>query len=122
MTPMISKIVGVGVDIEEVSRFYNLPFKDNQNFYKKIFTEKEIKYCLAKGSPPACFAVRFSAKEAVVKALPEDINDLLKIEIVKVGKIPQVKVANCLHKIHLSLSHSKTSAIAFVVVQKSVEI
>ena len=40
--------IGIGVDIVEINRFQEKPFEKNENFYKKIFSESEIKYCLQK--------------------------------------------------------------------------
>ena len=41
----------IGTDIEEVSRFRNKKFYENKSFYKKIFTDDEIDYCLGKIDP-----------------------------------------------------------------------
>ena len=35
---------GIGVDIVKISRFKDKPFLSNKNFYKKIFSDSEIKY------------------------------------------------------------------------------
>ena len=37
---------GIGIDIVKVTRFKNKPYLSNKNFYKKIFMDSEIKYCL----------------------------------------------------------------------------
>ena len=42
---MIKKF-GLGTDIVSVKRFEEKPFCSNQIFYKKIFLDSEIKYCL----------------------------------------------------------------------------
>jgi holo-[acyl-carrier protein] synthase len=63
--------LSIGTDIEEVARFRKLPFDQNANFYRKIFTEREINYCLQKADPYPHFAARFCGKEAVVKALSD---------------------------------------------------
>tara|TARA_B110000495_G_scaffold147025_1_gene129928 strand:+ start:297 stop:479 length:183 start_codon:yes stop_codon:yes gene_type:complete len=39
---------GIDIDIIEIKRFQEKPFEKNMYFYKKIFTEFEIKYCLNK--------------------------------------------------------------------------
>ena len=108
-------ITGIGVDIEEISRFKNLPYVDNQTFYKKIFTEDEIKYCLSKSNPAQHFAARFCAKEACMKALQEEVKDYTKIEVFFDGEKPVVKWKNKI--VHLSLSHEQDKAIAFVIVE-----
>ena len=57
--------MAVGVDIEDISRF-----KDkSEEFIKRIFTDLEQEYCYKFSKPESHFAVRFCAKEAVIKAL-----------------------------------------------------
>ena len=41
----------------------------NKKFLSKIFTEKEIEYCMKRADPKKHFAVRFAGKEAIIKAL-----------------------------------------------------
>lgn len=57
--------VGVGVDVELCSSIA----MDNATFMERNFTAKERAYCASKPDPLASFAGRWSAKEAVVKAL-----------------------------------------------------
>ncbi|KAG0363748.1 3-oxoacyl-[acyl-carrier-protein] synthase [Podila minutissima] len=56
---------GVGVDVEMVSAI-NI---ENETFLERNFTAQEIEYCLSRPDPQASFAGRWSAKEAVVKAV-----------------------------------------------------
>ncbi len=62
-------IKGLGNDIIEIDRIRQAIEKHGTHFHKKIFTKAEIDYCLEYQDPTLCFAGRFSAKEAVVKAL-----------------------------------------------------
>jgi fatty acid synthase subunit alpha len=58
----------VGIDVEDISAVN----ADNDTFLERNFTPAEVKYCLAKTSgrsPQQAFAGRWSAKEAVFKAL-----------------------------------------------------
>lgn len=111
-------ILCVGVDIEDISRFQVLPYKKNEKFYKKVFTMKEIKYCLSKAKSAQHFTVRFCAKEATVKAVQKEI-DLKDIEVIKENKIPKIKVKDFeKYKIHLSLSHNNNFGIAVVIIEK----
>lgn len=58
----------VGFDVEDISAINT----DNDTFLERNFTEGEMKYCLASTtgrSPQKAFAGRWSAKEAVFKAL-----------------------------------------------------
>ncbi len=109
-------IKGIGVDIEEVSRFRKLPYKSNQFFYKKIFTPVEIKYCLSKADPYQHFAARFAAKEAVLKAFGDNAHIGWKdIKIIndKNGKpLCIYKDRNFKKQILISISHTKNYAVA----------
>ena len=109
------KIKGIGVDLENISRIRCSA--DKKNFYKKIFTKKEIKYCLSKSNPYQHFAARYCAKEAFAKATDEKIKDLKDIEIVNdLNGRPHIKYKN--FKVHLSLSHTKDIAVAFIIIEK----
>ena len=66
------EIIGIGVDIESINRFKNIPFELNERFYRRIFTPFEIEYCLKKKNMYSHFAGRFAAKEAVIKALSKE--------------------------------------------------
>jgi holo-[acyl-carrier protein] synthase len=63
--------LSVGVDIEEVVRFEKLI--RNKRFLARVYTPQEVAYCRAKKNRVQHFAVRFAAKEAVWKALSEDL-------------------------------------------------
>lgn len=112
----------IGVDIEDISRFEN----KSQEFLDRIYTKLEQEYCLSKVKPESHFAVRFCAKEAVVKALNSmDLNhpQLNQIEVYhNKNKAPQIKLPDSNEydnlDIELSLSHDKTKAVAFVIIEK----
>lgn len=105
-------IKGIGVDIEEVARFQKRPYSKNRSFYEKIFSKKEITYCLKSPSPAASFAARFAAKEACVKAAGGLIKIVSQVEVVMQKNKPTIIMKK--RKIFLSLSHTKTHAIAIV--------
>ena len=113
----------IGVDIEEVNRFRKIKFSENRDFYNKIFTPKEISYCLSKNDPYQYFTARFCAKEAILKALDKSHGLSMKsIEILKnafgapIVKVHHLDLDN--FKYILSLSHTKSIAIAFAIVIK----
>lgn len=116
----------VGVDCQEVGVFAERDIKTNREFYSRLFTEKEIDYCVSKALPPQHFAVRFAAKEAVIKALVSEHIQHKSVEILnyKSGE-PYIKLMDSeLRKkfsLKVSLSHSKSIAIAFVVGHKNTE-
>lgn len=112
----------IGVDIENIKRFRKFSSKKN-NFLKNIFTEQELDYCFSKIDPASHLAVRFCGKEAVLKAMSSLVKTNLpmnKIEINNNKKgVPKVKILNSKYKhfsISISLSHSKNTAVAFIII------
>jgi holo-[acyl-carrier protein] synthase len=105
----------IGVDIENISRFEEKEYRKNLNFYKKIFTAKEIQYCLKKSNPYKHFTARFCAKEAAIKACDKKIWDLTTIEISIMNDKPNIKLPE--NKIGVvSLSHTDQYAVAIVMI------
>lgn len=109
----------IGVDCVEIERFEGI--LDNERLLNRLFTSNEIAYCRSKAYPPAHFAVRFAAKEAVIKAfsglgLKIHLHD---IEVLKdKNKVPYVTIHDqdlSDHNVKISLSHSKTTAVAMAV-------
>lgn len=114
----------VGVDCEKISRFKRLPYNKTEHFYERVFTPREIEYCISSREPYHRFAVRFAAKEAVIKALNGILRPYYKdIEVRKekngepkihIDKKRFREIKNL--SMSLSLAHSKSHAIAFVIV------
>lgn len=112
----------IGTDIEDINRFEN----KSQRFLDRVFTAQEQEYCLLKALPASHFAVRFCAKEAVIKALNSmGINhpQLNQIEVYHDAKgCPKIKLPNIKEyaelNIKVSLSHDRTKAIAFVIISE----
>jgi holo-[acyl-carrier protein] synthase len=122
-------ILGIGTDIIRIDRIRRLLGK-YPGFVEKVFTSNEIEYCSSKGDPAQSYAVRFAAKEALMKALGTGWDEKvgwLDIEIIRIADgRPEIAV----HKrtaelvasmgvvnIHLSLSHEKEYATAMVVLE-----
>ena len=113
--------IGIGVDLEQISRFSQIP-QDNDRFFGKIFTESEIEYCISKHNPAQHFAARFVGKEAIVKALSDlEIPPLnyTDIEIINSPNgIPKVLLKSPNYsniQINISLTHSNDMAMGFAV-------
>jgi len=62
-------IAGIGCDIIEVARMKKELSQFDMGAGKEIFTEFEIADCSGRRHPEKHFAVRFAAKEALLKAL-----------------------------------------------------
>ena len=87
----------------------------------KVYTKKEIKYCLGEANPVQHLAVRFAAKEAAIKALHQlGLANISwrDIEVVRTAKAGPALKINKLTKarVKVSLSHSQISALAMVVI------
>lgn len=116
---MIEKL-GIGIDITEIEQFRKIPYKSKPNFYKKLFHESEIKYCLRYKNSSEHFAGKFSIKEAVMKSLGKQI-PMLNIETSHSGLRPAVKLRGKLagqYRFLVSLSHEKNTAVAVVISEK----
>ncbi len=122
-------IVGIGIDIIEVERIRKAIETYGERFLKRVFTEKEIEYCEAfKENKYLHYAVRFSAKEAFSKAIGTGLTQGFKLNEIGIvneenGK-PLVELLGDLnkrwsdYKILVSLSHIRSVATAFVVIEK----
>ena len=126
-------IVGTGIDIievERVQRALTRPATGNR-FRQRVFTKAEIEYCESRGHPRyQSYAGRFAAKEAVMKALGTGWNrhaGWTDIEVVRRrGHPPQITLhgnaaefasRSGIVRFHLSISHTASSAIAYVIAE-----
>lgn len=116
--------ISTGVDIENIQRFEK--YSANDDLVKRVFSQKEIEYCFSHRLPAQHLAVRFSAKEAVYKALSSlniSVINYSDIEITNTDKgVPQVSILKKGFenlKFRLSLSHGNGNALASVIVIKT---
>ena len=116
--------ISCGTDIIEIKRIQDAIEKYQEKFKNEIFTENEINYCEShKSQKYQHYAARFSAKEAIFKAISCNLDKNYSwkdFEIINnnIGK-PQVNLKNKIleiESIDVSLSHCKEYAIANVVV------
>ena len=117
-------IVGIGIDIIEIARVAKAYRRWGKAFLSKIYTETEIAYCLSKHNPAPSLAARFAAKEAAFKALSQagvEIRSWQDVEISSgQGGKPEliIKSAGAL-VLHLSLSHTRGTAVAVVTAESA---
>ena len=116
-------VLGIGVDITEVARIRTLYLK-NPGFLKRFFTPEEIAYCRKGANIHERIAARFSAKEAVIKALDRKDLPLKAISVSKTatGRPVAVLKGRGLKgiTIMLSLSHTSRYACASAVALKTI--
>ncbi len=122
-------ILGIGIDIVEINRIQDSIERLGDKFLNKIFTKKEIEYCLSRANKYQHFAVRFAAKEAVYKALASGWNKGLSwqdIEVInKPDGLPEINLKGNLKtflsddkELKVSLSHSNNYAVSNAVIYK----
>ena len=106
---------GIGIDISNIERFRKKSFETNKSFYEKIFTHKEILYCLKFKNSYERFAGKFALKEAVIKSLDRKIN-FSEIETSHLKSKPMIKLIGSKEKYNflVSLSHENNYAVAVV--------
>ena len=116
--------LSTGVDLIDIARIRDAIDRHGQRFIARIFTETEQR---ESGGRPASLAARFAAKEATAKALGCGIGDVgwLEIEIrgdenhaphlYLHGEGEKLAKKLGLSNWSVSLSHTESQAIAFVV-------
>ena len=123
-------IHGLGIDIVRIERMKQVVEKWGPRFLERVFTKNEISYCYEKKEPYLSLAVRFAAKEALIKAAgsvsPLSLKD---IEVVNAesgkpylrfaGTLEKVLQEKLIKKVHLSLSHEHEYGVACVILEKN---
>ena len=121
----------VGIDIIDIERI-KAAVERTPRFLYRIFTKTELEYCFSKSDPYPSLAVRFAAREAVRKLDPVFTSGVLfqDIEVFTHGdgrpelKLHGAALEKCrqqgISELSISLSHSKTQAVAAVIAKKEV--
>ena len=122
-------MIGIGCDLAEVERIRHAI--ERKGFKERVFTREEIHYCTGPhGDKAQSYAARFAAKEAFLKAVGTGLRgggQLTEISVTndELGK-PELKVTGYyaayaeklgVKKIHLTLSHTASTAMAVVVLE-----
>jgi holo-[acyl-carrier protein] synthase len=126
----INMIIGIGIDIIEISRIKKSIEKYGAHFLDKIFTPREIEYCESKASKYQHYAARFSAKEAVAKAMSTGFNSEFTWQNIEVFNaptgMPYVKLTGKLEtfladgkELKISMSHSQDYTTCVAIIYKS---
>ena len=121
-------IIGTGIDMVEISRIKNAAKKWRKIFLLKILTDKELEYSNEKTSSYQHLAARFAAKEAVLKALGSGLTSRMEWRDIEVwneesgkpnvrltGEVERVSQARGVSNIIISMSHTRTYAVASVI-------
>jgi holo-[acyl-carrier protein] synthase len=120
-------IQGIGVDVVDVQRLRKVIEEQAAFFLNKVFTTPEIEYCRARKNPHEHYAARFAAKEAVAKAMRTGWSGAFRWKDVEVVNEPSGAPSVILYKevadaladsvLHLSMSHTENTVVAFVVIE-----
>jgi holo-[acyl-carrier protein] synthase len=121
-------VTGIGIDIIEISRIEQSIAQYGDIFLSKLFTDNEILYCKSKQFPTQHYAARFAAKEAFSKAVATGWSGEFEWKNIEVKNDPTGKPDFILYgktaetlkgySVFLSMSHSDTTVVAFVVIEK----
>ena len=132
MEKWVLDVVALGTDIVEVERIEHVCREHGVAFLDRVFTADERAYCDTKKASCEHYAGRFAAKEAVLKVLDAG-NDIganwQELEVVRSpsGR-PEVRLHGAakeradtmgIEGWHLSISHSRTSAMAVALATRS---
>jgi holo-[acyl-carrier protein] synthase len=125
-------IVGIGIDAVDIDRVGRMFADKGDRMLQRLFTGDELSYIRNKAAPAQHLAVRLAAKEAAYKALSG--NDLARgigwrdVEVVsRADGSPYLRLHGhaerrfhelCGTSIHVSLTHSQTTAVAVVIVER----
>lgn len=123
-------VLGIGVDIIEIDRIKKVIDRFEYKFLNKIYTDKEIEYCINKVNKYQHFAARFAAKEAIYKALTETGQKIANWKNIEVfnqsnglpivntyGKLKEYLADN--KEIKLSISHSDNYVVCFALINSA---
>lgn len=124
-------MVGTGIDIVNIHRVERLMARWGDLFLGRVFTEKEIAWCQRRARPSECFATRFAAKEAFLKALGWGLRNGIQWKDIEVENDPMGKPTFSfhrkakevfetlrIHKAFLTLSHERPYAVAHVLLEE----
>ena len=121
-------IIGLGVDIAEVSRIKAAIERHGQPFLRRVFTPNEIEYCERFRNKFERYAGRFAAKEAAMKALGTGWRRGVRwvdFEVVRqqsgrptialTGEAAKIAAALGVRRISASITHTESQALAQVI-------
>ncbi len=126
-------IQGIGVDLTEIKELKRLTETMGEAFTERTFTEREREASLKAADRWEYLASRFAAKEAVFKAIAhltgERTFDFREIEtrnhedgspyVILPPELQKEIEAAGIDRIHISLTHEKEYACAFVIAESA---
>ena len=124
------RIIGTGIDIVNIDRIERIIARWGALFLARVFTEKEIQWCRRRARPASCFALRFAAKEAFLKAIGWGLQNGIRwtdmeVERTPLGKpllsfhrkVKEIVETQKIERVHLTLSDEPPFALAHVIAE-----
>ena len=123
-------IVGIGVDAVEIDRFRR-SLERTPSLKSRLFTSEELDYVEPHDDPTASLAARFAAREAVMKAMGVGLGafefhdvwvqraDSGRPTLAVTGRAQQIANELGVTDWHLSITHTASTAIAYVIAVRS---
>jgi len=84
-------MIGLGNDILEIQRIREAMEEHGERFVQRLFTQREQEYCSKYKDNIPHYAARFSAKEAIVKALGTGFGEEVSWLDIEIFNNPQGK-------------------------------
>lgn len=123
-------IIGIGIDLVEVERVDRLLRRHPRRARERLFTAREIEHCSRSRNAAESYAARFAAKEALFKALGtgwtggaawrevEVLPDAVGAPRLRLlGETDRLAGARGVRRTHVSLTHTRDLAGAYVVLE-----
>lgn len=123
-------IVGIGVDIVDISRVESMLGRYGDRFLERVFTEEEAAYALRGVKAGERLSGRFAVKEAVMKALGTGKAHGILWRDVETLRAPSGKPVTRLHgkalermreiggtDLHVTIAHDAGKALAYVIIE-----
>lgn len=124
------RILGIGTDITECLRIAQMIERHGELFITRVYTDHEIAYCSTRKAATQHYAGRWAAKEAVLKALGTGWRRGISWRDIEVrnlpGGAPTIRLRGGardvfdragIKRMHISISHSRTNAIAYAIAE-----
>lgn len=121
-------MIGIGVDVVEIERFRR-SLERTPTMRERLFTETELAYVAPQNDPVPSLAVRFAAREAVMKSLGLGLGAFGFHEVwveraesgapslAFAGRAAELSAEAGVSRWHVSLTHSDLVAVAYVVAE-----
>lgn len=124
-------LLGVGVDLVDVPRFTRIAARHGEDFAERILVPAELAACRAARRPHEQQAVRFAAREALLKALgtglaagmawrdievvPGDAPGVFTLSLT--GGVRAAAASLGVRRVHLAVCATRTLAAAAVILE-----